>query len=97
MLKRLVFGNIGLFRYKNVVNCEGGLAILVGENGSGKTMMTECIRRCLSSQISQSDSTVPDKSQYSYSFCEFKIDPEDLKQLMSESFVQKYREVLEFF
>ena len=97
MLKRLVFGNIGLFRYKNVVNCEGGLAILVGENGSGKTMMTECIRRCLSSQISQSDSTVPDKSQYSYSFCEFKIDPEVLKQLMSESFVQKYREVLEFF
>ena len=80
MLQSMVFRNVGLFKSTNVIKFSnddwtGCLGVLVGMNGSGKTMATECIRRCLHSDMSHSDSTIPDPTTPSYILCKYELDP----------------------
>ena len=59
MLKYVEFQNVGLFSSseKTKIECsnsggtgKGRLGLLVGPNGTGKSMVFECVRRCLPNQ-----------------------------------------------
>ena len=86
MLQLMAFRNVGLFKSTNVIKFSndewsGCLGVLVGMNGSGKTMANECIRRCLHSDMSHSDSTIPDPTTASYILCKYEFDPTLLRNL----------------
>ena len=86
MLQSMAFRNVGLFKSTNVIKFSndewtGCLGVLVGMNASGKTMATECIRRCLHSDMSHSDSTIPDPTTPSYILCKYELDPKMLRNL----------------
>ena len=87
MLQSMVFRNVGLFKDTNVIQFRndtwhGCLGVLVGINGSGKSMANECIRRCLHSDMSHSKSTIPDPTTPSYILCKFELDPILVKNLL---------------
>ena len=86
MLKRLVFHGLGLFEDQAEVEIEGftetrlnleskgGLAILVGENGCGKSSVFEFIRRCMSEEISKRESRRT--GELAFAICEFEFEKE---------------------
>ena len=101
MLQSMAFRNVGLFKSTNVIKYSndewtGCLGVLVGMNGSGKTMATECIRRCLHSDMSHSDSTIPDPTTPSYIMCKYELDPTvfcDLQGLQDKTINEFFRNI----
>ena len=101
MLQLIAFRNVGLFKSANVIKFSndewsGCLGVLVGMNGSGKTMANECIRRCLHSDMSHSDSTIPDPTTPSYILCKYELDPNvlrDLQGLQDKIIIEFFRNI----
>ena len=101
MLQLMAFRNVGLFKSANVIkfsndDWSGCLGVLVGMNGSGKTMANECIRRCLHSDMSHSDSTIPDPTTPSYILCKYELDPtvlRDLQGLQDKTITEFFRNI----
>ena len=90
MLKQVRFQNLGLFNgshcYKigNPEESNHGLfAIFVGENGSGKSSIFEFIRRCLSSEITKTESQKCNPDKPAYIICEYEFENEEWKEMSS--------------
>ena len=90
MLRQFKFQNLGLFTEdrsyrlkKPKESKEGLLALFVGENGSGKTSMFEFIRRCLSSEITKTESNKCDPEQAAFAKCDFDFEENSLEEMKS--------------
>ena len=90
MLKQVRFQNLGLFNgshcYKigNPEESNHGLfAIFVGENGSGKSSIFEFIRRCLSSEITKTESNKCDPEQAAFAKCDFDFEENPWDEMQS--------------
>ena len=90
MLKQVRFQNLGLFNgshcYKigNPEKSNHGLfAIFVGENGSRKSSIFEFIRRCLSSEITKTESNKCDPEQAAFAKCDFDFEENPWDEMQS--------------
>ena len=89
MLQQIRFQNLGLFDDKTCHSIkldtnddkEGGIAILVGENGSGKSSVFEFVRRCMSTEITKSESNKYKQDQVAFVKCNFIFEDKPLKEL----------------
>ena len=73
MLRRVVLENFVNFTTRQEIKFEENESpyILVGENGSGKSVIFEGIRRCLKSSVSTTRSSLSDKSKPGFFFCKY--------------------------
>ena len=88
MLRQFSFKNLGLFNenhsFKEANQKNGGLfAILIGENGSGKSSIFEFIRRCLSSEITKSESNKADPNEAAFAKCDFDFEEKEWVEIQS--------------
>ena len=89
MLQQIRFQNLGLFDDKTCHSIkldtnddkEGGLAILVGENGSGKSSVFEFVRRCMSTEITKSETNKYKHDKVAFVKCHFKFENKPLEEL----------------
>ena len=90
MLKHVTFQNLGIFKsekqfyiqaYSLSGSSEGCLSILIGESGSGKTCAIEFIRRCMSEEITKSESNICNTNKEAFVKCVFDFEPQIWKYL----------------
>ena len=97
MLQQIRFKNLGLIDDKTCHSIkldtnddkEGGLAILVGENGSGKSSVFEFVRRCMSTEITKSESNKYKNDQVAFVKCNFIFEDKPLEELKDLSKLAK--------
>ena len=89
MLQQIRFQNLGLFDDKTCYSIkldtnddkEGGIAILVGENGSGKSSVFEFVRRCMSTEITKSETNKYKHDKVAFVKCHLKVENKPLEEL----------------